>query len=377
MTTVHRVSPGHQRHKDDLEARAAPRVPTACVVRTYFQKEEGRKMLSRTIFCTLVTFMLLVFPLCFLEPASAEYDITVAYNDSDDNDINDRQNIGRAGTSRRSPDTSLGHAWTQYSRTVLHDDFDDNDISDWQNSDWAGTSRPSPDISGGIISGQDSGHGGPTDPGSWAFKDIGATDVTQGFRWESRAVSGSGWPNFATAYLADDWGTVADMYQIRIYGEGNRRLDLLKYDMGTETYLGTYSLGPSVHDWQTYAIERDALGEWTLYIDGVEQTRASFTPDMTHTRFTHVGLEMLKSGSKFDEVELSVTPDSSPLGVLGLTVLPLGIYVGSEMLKSGSKFDEVEPEPYVTPELPPSALLGLSMLPLGIAYLRGRRRKQS
>ncbi len=31
----------------------------------------------------------------------------------------------------------------------------------------------------------------------------------------------------------------------------------------------------------------------------------------------------------------------------------------------------------VTPELPPSALLGLSMLPLGIAYLRGRRRKES
>ncbi len=30
-----------------------------------------------------------------------------------------------------------------------------------------------------------------------------------------------------------------------------------------------------------------------------------------------------------------------------------------------------------TPELPPSALLGLSMLPLGIAYLRGRRRKES
>ena len=31
----------------------------------------------------------------------------------------------------------------------------------------------------------------------------------------------------------------------------------------------------------------------------------------------------------------------------------------------------------LTPELPPSALLGLSMLPLGIAYLRGRRRKES
>ncbi len=30
-----------------------------------------------------------------------------------------------------------------------------------------------------------------------------------------------------------------------------------------------------------------------------------------------------------------------------------------------------------TPELPPSALLGLSMLPLSIAYLRGRRRKES
>ncbi len=30
-----------------------------------------------------------------------------------------------------------------------------------------------------------------------------------------------------------------------------------------------------------------------------------------------------------------------------------------------------------TPELPPSALLALSMMPLGIAYLRGRRRKQS
>jgi len=32
---------------------------------------------------------------------------------------------------------------------------------------------------------------------------------------------------------------------------------------------------------------------------------------------------------------------------------------------------------YCTPELPPSALLGLTMLPLGVAYLRGRRRKQS
>lgn len=32
---------------------------------------------------------------------------------------------------------------------------------------------------------------------------------------------------------------------------------------------------------------------------------------------------------------------------------------------------------YLTPELPPSALLGLSMLPLGLAYIRGRRRKQS
>lgn len=30
-----------------------------------------------------------------------------------------------------------------------------------------------------------------------------------------------------------------------------------------------------------------------------------------------------------------------------------------------------------TPELPPSALLGLSMVPLGLAYLRGRRRKES
>ena len=30
-----------------------------------------------------------------------------------------------------------------------------------------------------------------------------------------------------------------------------------------------------------------------------------------------------------------------------------------------------------TPELPPSALLGLSMLPLGVAYIRGRRRKES
>ncbi len=325
-------------------------------------------MLSRTIFCVVLTFMLLVFPLCFLGPAWAQYDTTMSHGDSADNDMND---------------TPLDHAWTRYTRTVLHDDFDDNDISDWQNSDWAGTSRPSPDISGGIISGQGSGHGGPTDAGSWAFKDIGAVDVTQGFRWECRAVSGSGRPNFATAYLADDWGTVADMYQIRIYGESNRRLDLLKYDMGTETYLGTYTLGSSVHDWHTYAIERDALGEWTLYIDGVEQTGASFTPDMTHTRFTHVGLEMLKSGSKFDEVELSVTPESSPAGLLGLSVLPLGIYAGTEMLKSGSKSNEVTPEPdvtpepYVTPELPPSALLGLSLLPLGIAYLRGRRRKQS
>ncbi len=32
---------------------------------------------------------------------------------------------------------------------------------------------------------------------------------------------------------------------------------------------------------------------------------------------------------------------------------------------------------YLTPELPPSALLSLTMLPWGIAYLRGRRRKQS
>jgi len=30
-----------------------------------------------------------------------------------------------------------------------------------------------------------------------------------------------------------------------------------------------------------------------------------------------------------------------------------------------------------TPELPPSALLTISMLPLGLAYLRGRRRKES
>ncbi len=30
-----------------------------------------------------------------------------------------------------------------------------------------------------------------------------------------------------------------------------------------------------------------------------------------------------------------------------------------------------------TPELPPAALLSLSMLPLGLAYIRGRRRKES
>ena len=30
-----------------------------------------------------------------------------------------------------------------------------------------------------------------------------------------------------------------------------------------------------------------------------------------------------------------------------------------------------------TPELPPAALLGLSILPLGLAYIRGRRRKES
>ncbi len=41
------------------------------------------------------------------------------------------------------------------------------------------------------------------------------------------------------------------------------------------------------------------------------------------------------------------------------------------------KYVRAQNSEYLTPELPPSALLGLSMLPWGIAYLRGRRRKQS
>jgi len=187
---------------------------------------------------------------------------------------------------------------------ALYEDFDDDNLGGWQNVGFDGRQRLWPDVSAGVILGKGEGYGGPTDGGCTISKHMGDVDVSQGFTLEFRAVSGSRWPNVAAIRLADAWGTVADYYLVRVYGEGNRRFDLVKLDMGRETVLGEYSLGASVHEWHTYKLKRDASGKWTLYIDGREETGTRFKPDITHGRFTHIQLHLLKCDSRLDWVKL-------------------------------------------------------------------------
>lgn len=184
--------------------------------------------------------------------------------------------------------------------TVIDDDFDDNDISDWTVASASGRDAPEPAVSGGIVSGIGQGY---SEPGLHAaISKAVSFDASNGLEVALRAMAGSSWPNSTRVHLVTSgFGTRQwSGYWFSVYGESFRRFDIVRVQNGEAEFLGQYPLGSAVHDWHDYRVTRDSAGNWTLYIDGSEQSSASFAADMTFAEFDHASLFFHRDQSKCD-----------------------------------------------------------------------------
>jgi len=212
--------------------------------------------------------------------------------------------------------TALNPAMAQTSGTlqqVLYDNFDDDDISDWPlRVSPKGDPMPDPSVAGGIVSGVGSGY---YQPGLHATMGRAVDfDAAGGLVVEMRAVAGSQSPNSTKLTLVSEgWGTQTwGGYTLLVYGEGNRRFELQRFQNGQMVLLGQYALGTSVHSWHTYKVVRDDEGNWSLYIDGAEQTGAHFGADLTHSEFDHITMFFHRNQSRCDWVKIEAAAEEPP-----------------------------------------------------------------
>ncbi len=204
--------------------------------------------------------------------------------------------------------------------TVFSDDYD---------AVWDATPIPKhvldsyiglPDVSGGVARGIGSGYTPPLY--TWMVEPLTFTATT--LEVTLRGQSGPSWPNQATVFLLDaSWGGHGQWetgYSFQIYGEGNRRFQVLKWSLsGGDNYeeLANYPLGDAVYDWHTYVVSRDAAGNWALTMDGNTMNPSFMNTDLSYTDFTYIGSFLYRDQSALDYVEVRV-PEPATLLLLGL-----------------------------------------------------------
>lgn len=230
---------------------------------------------------------------------------------------------------------------------VFYDDFEDNDVSDWNigplisdvGSHWYDPSYP--DVHDGQIWGKGSGYSNPLY--TWMVKPV-EFNAEGGLALEVVGHSGTSWPNQANVYLfASTWpregyvytgggqfnGEIVDAdhegYSFLLYGESNQRVVLTKH-----YYVGDTRTSEVLFNWnhnvvadQTYRLERDDLGNWSLSYGNADGSNMLPAPigsvsDSTFNDFGHVGVDMFRNQSALDYIEVGAVPEPATLSLLGL-----------------------------------------------------------
>lgn len=235
---------------------------------------------------------------------------------------------------------------------VFYDDFEDNDVSDWDigplpwvaDSSWYDPVHPA--ASDGRIWGKGSGYSGPFY--TWMVKPV-EFNAQGGLSLEIVGHSGTSWPNQANVYLlASTWpregyvytgggqfnGEIvnarAEGYRFLLYGESNQRVLLTKHyyvgDALANEVLFTWSHNVAAD--QTYRLERDGLGDWSLSYGNADGSNMQLAPigsvsDSTFNDFGHVGVDMFRSQSALDYIEVGAIPEPATMSLLGLGSLAM------------------------------------------------------
>ncbi len=246
------------------------------------------------------------------------------------------------------------------SPTFFYDDFDDNDVTDW---DIAPTIIPAgslsevydpalPDTFDGRIWGKGSGYSPPLYTG--AVKDI-TFDASGSLIVEFVARSGPSWPNQAVLYLMTPaWpdrgeiyegsgqfhgrivGASAEGYGFRIYGESNRRVELeRRYFDGVTLqreflFQWQFPAPADIHNDHLYRFERDALGNWKLFIDGGPDLMGGGVNDLTFTSFGYVFAEMFRNQSCFDYIQIEAKSIADIIADLVTLIRDMGLPGGTD-----------------------------------------------
>jgi hypothetical protein len=169
-----------------------------------------------------------------------------------------------------------------------------------------------PNVSGGVARGIGSGYGDPLY--TWMVKPLSFTAET--LEVTLRGQSGPNWPNQAAIYLMDvSWGGHGQQeigYAFLIYGESsNYRFAIVRNDPDGGHYLASYYIGSEIIKWHTYVVARDAMGNWSLTMDGntciLNPNNGDFmNPDLSYTDFAYIGTFLYRDQSALDYVEVRI-----------------------------------------------------------------------
>jgi len=238
---------------------------------------------------------------------------------------------------------SLGSAASKAGSVVFFDNFEDNDVSDWvgtplvYNDLAIGLGQvyepPLPDVHDGWVWGKGSGFTNPrytwivrpatiSAPGELAVEFVG--HAGPGISSTSVHLLATGWPRDGHVYggpgyfqgeIVDAW---AEGYEFSIgSGSSERFVHLRLHHFVGETrvteVLFEWGFEGVVND-DTYRLERNSEGRWSLYYGEADGSNMSAAPigeirDLTFTSFGHVALAMFREDSALDYVRVEAVAE--------------------------------------------------------------------
>jgi len=201
---------------------------------------------------------------------------------------------------------------------VVYDNFDDGNFDGWLSTPYWGWAGTLPNVvsspEGYALQGVGSGYS--QDPGLEVYISHPVTLSNVGaLRIEMRARSGSQWPNASEILLTRG----NDAYLFADYGEGNQMAQFVANINGTWGPDCRYPINAT--PWHDFAWARDAIGWWSLSIDGQELWH-NFVQENRLTSFDGIGLHPLRNQSEIEWVRVTAevvpVPGAVLLGAIGL-----------------------------------------------------------